>query len=133
MLRFAFVAALLAATPALAQTQSTGSPEPQAPTLTAPQQAIADAASAFGQCVATGVRGVAATVTPEAGAASVLGGCAAQKQQLVQAAETYIATMPEDRRATAQQMLRSHLAEAETQIAAAIRQQREGAGAEPGQ
>lgn len=128
MLKFIVSAACLAiAVPAFAQ--DSAAPAPQAPQLTGPQLAIQQAAMAFGQCVQAGVRGVGADVTPEAGATAVLSGCATQKTALETAAQSFIATMPEAERAGAQEHLRTGLAQAETQIAGAIRAQRTAAAA----
>ena len=88
---------------------------------------------AFGQCVMSGVQGLAATVTPEAGAASVLGACATQRQALQQAAEGYIATMPEADRAGATEQLRSQLGGAEARVADRIRQMRAAPAPAPAQ
>ena len=133
MLRFVLSAAfLLAAGPALAQ--ASGAPAaqaPQTPTMTPAQQAIQTSAMSFMQCIQTGVRGLAATVTPEAGAATVLGGCASQKTQLEAAAQSYIATLPEDQRAPAQEHLRTQLGGVQAQIAAGIQAQRAAAAAPP--
>ena len=79
---------------------------------------------AFGQCVQTGVQAVPATVTPEAGAASVLGGCAPQRQALEQAVNAVLATLPEDQRAAGQERLRVELGAVEGQIVAAIQARR---------
>jgi len=111
MLKFGLSAALLvAAVPAFAQD--------------GPPPALQQAAMAFGQCVQAGVQGLAATVTPEAGATSVLGGCSAQRDTLVSAVEAMIAAMPADQQGAAREQLRTRLAEAETQVANVIRQSR---------
>ena len=116
MLKFSVSAALLlTAASAFAQ---------QAQTAAGPQAAIQTAAMAFGQCVSAGIQGLDAAVAPEAGATAVLGGCASQRDQLVQAVEAMIATMPADQQAAAQQQLRTNLGQAEGHIAAAIRQAR---------
>ncbi len=125
MLKYSLSAALLlAAAPVAAQ------PQASAP---AGQAAIQQAAQAFGQCVGTGVQGVAATVAPEAGAASVLAACATQRQQLEQAVEAMIASsgMPEAQKAAARQQVRDRLAAAEAQVAGAIRQSRGAAAPAP--
>ena len=142
MLRFVVCAACLAAAvPAFAQTSGTPTPQAsppasqrpntaqstQAPAMTGAQLQIQQTAMAFGQCIQAGVRGLAGTVTPEAGATAVLGGCAAQKTALEGAAQGYIATLPEDQRAAAQEQLTSHLGGVEAQVAAAIRAQRAAA------
>ena len=117
------IAELSFAGAALAQNQAPAAPaQPAAPPPAV--QAIQQAAMTFGQCVSTGVQGVPATVTPEAGATSVLGACATQRQQLLQAAEAFIATMPADQQAGARTTMNTQLAAAETQIADAIRQMR---------
>jgi hypothetical protein len=114
-------ALLLGAMPAVAQ----GQPAPPPPVAASSQEAaLRDAAAAFGQCVSSGIRGVAATVTPEAGTAGILAGCSAQRDQLAQAAEALIATLPAEQQAAAREHARTGLAQAETQIADAIRQQR---------
>ena len=119
------VALLVAAVPALAQ-------DAEAPAAPAgPQAAIQSAATAFGQCISAGLQGLDASVTPEAGAAAVLGGCAPQRDQLVQAAEAMIATLPAEQQAPANDQLRSRLGEAEARIADAIRQQRAAPAAAP--
>ena len=133
MLKYGLSIALLCgATTALAQ----NAPAPAASTTTPPPpavQAIQQAAMGFGQCIQTGVQGVPASVTPEAGATRVLGGCATQRQQLVQAAEAFIATMPADQQAGARTQLNTQLGAAETQIASVIRQQRAAPAAAPAQ
>jgi len=124
MLKFGLSAALLlAAVPALAQPQGGAAPAGQA--------AIQQAAMAFGQCVQTGVQGLAATVTPQAGATAVLGGCSTQRQALVQAAEAMIATLPAEQQAAARQQMTSQLGGIETQIAAAITRMRAAPAAAP--
>ena len=132
--RFLLSAALLScAGAALAQSET---PASETPTTTAPtsppaasagEAAVQQSAMAFGQCIQAGITGVAATVTPEAGATSVLGGCATQRGQLEQAVMAMIDGLPEDRKAAARQQFASHMAQAETQIAAVIRQQRSAA------
>lgn len=119
MLKYGLSAALLvAALPAFAQQ----APAPAAPS--GPPAAIQQAAQAFGECVGSGMRGLAATVTPEAGAASIVGTCSSQRDALVQAAEAFINTLPEPQRAQALTQMRSELGGVETDIAAAIRQSR---------
>jgi hypothetical protein len=86
----------------------------------AEQAAVGQTAAAFGQCIQTAIQGLAATVAPEAGATTVLGGCVTQRQQLEQALEALIATMPADQQAAAREQVRTQMAAAETQIAAAI-------------
>lgn len=126
MILKSFLAAttLIAANAALAQTSA-----PSAEPSPAAVQAIQQTAMAFSQCVSGGVAALAASVTPEAGAASVLGGCATQRDQLVAAAEALIANIPADQQAGAREQLRSHLAGAEAQIAESIRQARTAAAA----
>ena len=121
MLKYGLSLALLSlAGAALAQNSAPAVPAAESPAV----QAIQQAAMSFGQCVSTGVQGVPATVTPEAGATTVLGACATQRQQLVQAAEAFIATMPADQQAGARTQLTTQLGQAETQIASAIRNMR---------
>ncbi len=82
---------------------------------------------AFGQCVQTGASTVPATVAPEAGATSVLAGCATQRQALDRAA----AAMPEAQRPMVQQQIQSQLAGVEAQVAAGIRAARTAPAATP--
>ena len=144
MTRFPILVALsFAALPAaaLAQTQPSQpatppaagqTPAPPAPPAPSPQtNAIQQAAMAFGQCIQTGVGSVPATVTPEAGATSVVAGCATQRQALEAAAQALIATMPEAQRAGAQEQLRSQLGAVEGQVAAGIRSMRGTAAPAP--
>ncbi len=125
-------ALLCCAGAALAQTPAQQAPA-AAPAQPAPQPAeqaaVGQAAAAFGQCVQAGIQGLAATVTPQVGATTVLGGCASQRQQLERAVEALIATMPADRQAVAREQVRTQLAAAETQVAAAITQARAAAPA----
>jgi hypothetical protein len=136
MLKFGLFAALLvSAAPVLAQPPSGASPAQGAPSP-AQQAAIQQSAMAMGQCIETAVQALAPTVTPEAGAASAMSGCATQRQQLVQAVEALIATLPEAARAGAREQLQTRLAGAEGQIANGIRMQRSAppaAAATPGQ
>ena len=90
------------------------------PAASGPQAAIQQTAMAFGQCLETGIQGVAATVTPEAGATSVLGGCASQRQQLEGAINAFIATLPADQQAAAREQASTQLAAAQGHVAAAI-------------
>jgi hypothetical protein len=140
ILKFGVPAALLlAATPALAQPPAGGTPpsggtaaaQPAQPAQPSPAEiaAIQQSAQAFGTCVSGGVASVPASATPEAGAASVLSGCATQRQALVQAVEAMIANMPAERRTEAHAQLESQLATVPTQIADGIRQQRAAAAA----
>ncbi len=119
------VALLMAASPLAAQTpaQTPAAPPPPQPTE-AQQAAIQQAGMAFGQCLSTGMQSVSASVTPEAGAAGVLSGCAAQRDALVKAVEAVIATLPADRKTAAQTQFDTRLGEAQSQIADAIRQKR---------
>jgi hypothetical protein len=128
MTRFGFSAALLlAAAPALAQQATPGATAP------AGAAEIQQAAMAFGQCVETGAKALAATVTPEAGAATVMTGCTAQRAALERAAETLIAgpAVPQDKKAAARTQLRSELAMAPTKIADGIRKMRAASAAAP--
>ncbi len=113
-------ALLCCAGAALAQTPAQQAPAAQPAPPPAEQAAVGQAAAAFGECVQAGIQGLAATVTPQAGATTVLGGCASQRQQLERAVEALIATMPADRQAAAREQVRTQLAAAETQVAAAI-------------
>jgi hypothetical protein len=122
------VALLCSAGAAIAQTPAQQAPAQPAPP-SAEQAAVGQTASAFGQCIQAGVQGLAATVTPQAGATSVLGGCASQRQQLEQSLEAMIATLPADQQPAAREQVRTQLAAAETQIAAAITQARAAAAA----
>lgn len=108
---------LLGAAPALAQA-------PAAAPAAGPEAAIQQAADAFGQCISTGLQALPATVTPEAGSASVLSGCAAQHRVLDQRVGAMIATMPEAQRAAAQGQYASQMGQVGPQIAEAIRQHR---------
>jgi hypothetical protein len=111
------VIALATSGAAFAQTEAPATPDPV-------QAAVQTTAMAFGQCVVSGMQGVAATVAAQAAAAQVLGGCATQKQQLVQSVEALIATMPEAERAGATAQLHTRLAGAEAEIAAEIERRR---------
>ena len=117
---------------AVAQTQAPAA-APPAPPMSAEQSAVRTTAMALGQCVMTGVQGLSATVTPEAGATTVLGGCASQRQALDLAVEALIATLPEEGKAPAREQYRTQMAGAETQIADAIRRQRAAAAPAPAQ
>jgi hypothetical protein len=131
MLKTALTAALIvAAFPAVAQQEDSSSAQPQ-PATPPEAAAIQQAAMAFGQCVSAGMQSVDATAAPEAGAAGVLGACSSERERLEQAAEAMIATMPDEQQAAAREQLRSQLGDAETQIAAAIRRQREAPAAAP--
>ena len=101
-------------------------PAPQAPPAPASpaEAAVQQTAMAFGQCVMAGIEGVAATVTPQAGATSVLAGCATQLQGLERAVDAHIATIPADQQAGARAQFRTHMGAAEGQIAAAITRRR---------
>ncbi|HYD14012.1 MAG TPA: hypothetical protein VEC11_14275 [Allosphingosinicella sp.] len=120
----AFAILCLAAVPAFAQNQTT--PAPAAPAGPPPEamSAIQTAATAFGQCVQTGVQAVPATVTPEAGATTVLAGCSAQKQTLEQAVRALLAQLPAEQRTAGEAQLNSQLSSLPTQVADGIRQAR---------
>lgn len=139
MSRFPIAAFCLAALPAAALAQP-APPAPQsAPAAGQPpagpppaaMNAIQEAGTAFGQCIQTGVQAVPATATPEAGAASVVGGCAPQRQRLEQAVQALLATIPAEQRAAGQERLRTELGAVEGQVAAAIRQGRAAATPAP--
>jgi hypothetical protein len=119
----------LAASPALAQNQTApaqSTPAAEAPAGPPPEvmQAIQQAGMAFGQCVNAAVPGVPASVTPEAGAASVLAGCSTQRAALDRAAQALIAAIPEAQRSIAQAQIRGQLDSIPTQVADGIRQSR---------
>src|SRR5687767_14045161 len=99
--------ALTTSAATLAQASAPAEPPPAA------VQAIQQTAMAFSQCVSGGVAALAPSVTPEAGVASVLGGCATQRDQLVAAAEALIANIPADHQAGARAQLQTHMAGAE--------------------
>jgi hypothetical protein len=101
----------------------------QAPT--AQQMAVQQTAVAFGQCVSSGLAGVTASVSAQAGASTVLGGCATQRDQLVGAARALIATLPEAERAAATQELENQLGQAQARVAAEIERRRAAASAAP--
>jgi hypothetical protein len=132
MTRFSIFAALLvaAAAPAAAQDQPAPAQPAPEPAPAGGRTAIQQAAAAFNDCVSTGVRGIGAEVTPEAGAASVVAGCATQRQQLEQAVDAAVATASDADKATARQRLQTQLAQVEPRIAAAIHQQRGDAAPE---
>jgi hypothetical protein len=113
----------------LANAQAASSSAQTPPAASGPEAQIQQSAMAFGQCVSTGVHGVAATVSPEAGASSVLAHCAAQRQQLEQTVEAFIATLPAEQRAEATAQMHAQMGEVESQVAAGIRQQRSQAAA----
>jgi hypothetical protein len=126
MLKYGLSIALLGcATAALAQNaQAPSAPPAAAPAMTPQQSAIQAAAMGFAQCVMAGVQALPASVAAQAGATSVLAGCTAQRQQLDQAAEGYIGTLPQDQQAAAREQYRTQIAGAEGQIAARITQMR---------
>src|SRR5437868_14740874 len=119
-----FAILCLAAAPAFAQNQA--APAPSAPAGPPPEAiaAVQSAASAFGLCIQTGIAGVPASVTPEAGATSVMAGCATQRTTVEQAVQALIATLPEAQRTMAQEQLRTQAASVPGQIADGIRQMR---------
>lgn len=128
MIRFPLLAASLLALPAAALAQEAAPAQPATPDSTAIQQA----GMAFGQCIETGIGNVPAAATPEAGAATVTSGCAAQLHALETAAEAFIAQLPEDQRAAASEHLHTQLGQVAGQVADAIREQR-AAAATPAQ
>jgi hypothetical protein len=116
---------LLAASPIAAQPPAPApAPAPQPPLAPELKDAIQRTATAFGQCVSAGIQNLSASVTPEAGAAAVMGGCATQRAELTQSVEAAFATMPEVQRTQAHTEFESQMGQAQTQIAAAIRQLR---------
>lgn len=114
--QFLFAASIVAAAPAVAQPAGTG----EAPSV------IAAPAQAFSECVRTGVTGLAATVTAEAGAKTIASNCAAQRAALEAAVESMIATLPisDAEKAGARTQMQSEMAKVETSIAEAIKQSR---------
>ena len=132
MLKYGLSAALLvAALPAFAQPAPPFRTEGAPPM--APNAEIQQAGQAFGECLGSGMRGLAATVTPEAGAAGIVGACTAQRDALVQAAEAFITTLPEARRSQALTQMRAEIGGIEADIAGAIRSQRAAQAAAPAQ
>jgi len=130
MLKTVFVSALMTLSgAAIAQNATPAAPAAPAAQLDPLQAALQTNAMAFGQCVVGGMATVPATVTPQAGAAQVMGACNAQKLQLVQAAEAMIAALPEDRRAGATAQLQTRLTSAESEIAEEITRRRAAAAA----
>lgn len=111
---------LTAAAPAVAQ-DAAAPAQPQAAETSPLDAAIQQTAQAFGQCISAGFQGLGEAVAPEAGAASILGGCATQRQQLEQAVEAMIATLPAEQQPEAREQLRASMAGTETEIASAIR------------
>ena len=127
----AFALLCLAASPAFAQTQTPpAQPAPSGPPPEA-MAAIQQAGAAVGQCVQAGAQAVPATVTPEAGATTVLTGCSTQKSTLEQAVRTLLATLPAEQRAAGEAQLNTQLAAVPGQIADGIRQGRGAASAPP--
>jgi hypothetical protein len=132
MFRFATLFILsLGAAPAFAQNDTApAQPAPSGPPP-AEMAAIQAAGQAFGQCIQGAVGSVPATVTPEAGATSVLATCATQRAALERAAQALVAAMPEAQRAMAQEQVRTQMASVPDQIAAGIRQMRGSAAPAP--
>ncbi|HTU11903.1 MAG TPA: hypothetical protein VMG08_13515 [Allosphingosinicella sp.] len=135
MSRLSFIALFcLASLPAAASAQTAATPPAPTPPPAAAQPpagpppaemaAVQQTGMAFGQCVQAGSQAVPATVTPEAGAATVLSGCATQRQQLDQALRALVAAVPEAQRPMVQQQIDAQLAGVEAQVAAGIRQAR---------
>ena len=133
MLKTAFSAALfLTASAAIAQPARTPPPAnaPAAPhQQVAPPPAFMQAAQAFGECVEGASSRLPLTVTPEAAAAQALAACAAQKTAVETQFEAWVVsdTFPAEGRDIARTQFRSQFAQAEGQIANAIRQQRAAA------
>ena len=122
MFRTSFLAVLcVAAVPAFAQAQTTPAPAGPPPEAMA---AIQTAAQAFGQCVQTGAQAVPASVTPEAGATTVLAACSTQKSTLEQAVRALLATLPAEQRTAGEAQLNAQIAAVPGQIADGIRQSR---------
>lgn len=124
MLKYGLFIALMSAGGAAFAQEAAPAPAAPAPAMTPEQSAIQTAAMGLGQCVMTGAQGLAADVTPQAGATRILAGCSTQRQQLDRAVEAYIGTLPEDEKAPARAQYQSQMADAETRIAARITQQR---------
>ena len=124
-----FALLCLAATPALAQ--NTTAPAADAGPPPEAIAAVQTASATFGQCIQSGVMGVPASVTPEAGAANVLAGCSTQRAAVEQAVRALIATLPAERRAGAEEQMRTQIAGIPAQIAAGIQQMRAAAPAAP--
>jgi hypothetical protein len=132
MFRTSFLAVLcIAAVPAFAQNQTTPAPAAPAGPSADAMSAIQTAAQAFGQCVQSGALAVPATVTPEAGATTVLAGCSTQKSTLEQAVRSLLATLPAEQRTAGEAQLNAQLTALPTQVADGIRQARNQAGAPP--
>lgn len=132
--KFALSAAVFfAAAPALAQAPAGGTAavQPAQPAQPSPAAiaAIQQAAQIFGTCVSGGMQSLPASATPEAGAATVLGGCAAPRQAMVQAAEALVASLPADQQSAAHAQMESQLAQLPAQVADGIRQMRAAAAA----
>ncbi len=125
------VALLLAASAAAAQPPAAAPAAPQWAPTPDQQASIQRTATAFGQCISAGVQGLPASVTPEAGATTILAGCAAQRSALAQSVDAMIATMPEAQRAPAHAQFESQIGQAPAQIAAGIRQSRAAPAAPP--
>ena len=121
-------ALLLASAAALAQPPAASS-SPASTEATGPSAAIQPAAMAFSQCLSAAIPNVGASVTPEAGAATVLAGCSTQKTALDQAVEALLATLPAEQQAAGRAQYQSQIGQAQTQIADAIRQHRTPAAA----
>lgn len=109
-----------------AQTPPTANAAPAQQQQVVPPPAFIQAAEAFGQCVESASSRIPATVTPEATAAQALVACAAQKTAIETQFEAWVASdaFPAGGRDIARQQFRSQFAQAEGQIANAIRQQR---------
>lgn len=135
MLKTGLSAALFMAAPAaVAQPAQATPPANAAPAQqqqVVPPPAFIQAAEAFGQCVEGASSQLPITVTPEAAAAQALVTCAAQKNAIETQFEAWVASdaFPAGGRDIARQQFRSQFAQAEGQIANAIRQQRAAAAA----
>ena len=128
-LKFALPAMLLlTAMPAAAQPPAAASP-PQPALSPELQAAIQRTATAFGECISTGIQIASPSATPEAAAAAIMAGCAPQRAELTQSVEAAFATMPAAERAQAHTEFETQMGQAATEIAAAIRQQRAAASA----
>jgi hypothetical protein len=132
MSRSAILAAIAcAALTTVAQAQTTPQTAPPAGPPPEAVAAVERTATAFSQCVQSGIEALPANVTAEAGATSIVNGCAAQRRQLEQAALALIATIPEAQQAAGREQLRSQMGGIEPQVAEGIRRMRAAAAAAP--
>ena len=123
--------AVLFVTAAAAAAQPAPSAPAQMPAGTPPEMEAAG--QAFAMCIGTGIGGLADTVTAEAGADTVLAGCATQKAALMRVIETSISSSPmtAEQKTAAMGQVTAQFAQARTQIADGIRQARAAAAQAP--